>query len=208
MVLVAGKTQCEYIRANTKHANAHYFPIGVDTAFFTPASGYKPYRLIHVGNNRRDFSTLITATDIVYQKFPQLELVLIGASASKNIIPERPYVRVDGYLDETEYLQILQSSNFALLSLEDGGSSNSLLETCACGLPLVATRLPNISDYLDDSFSLCFEKEDASALASAALRLLTEENLRNEMALAARKHAESYDWERIRASFEEILQEL
>lgn len=205
LVLVAGKSQLAYIKEKASKANAHYFPIGVDTDFFTPGSEYDPMRLVHVGNNRRDFQTLIAAMDMVYQEYPQLKLELIGASSSRNEIPERPYLKIYNQLDDEAYLKILQSSNFAILSLEDGGSSNSLLETSACGLPLIATRLPNISDYYDDEFCRYFERGDSVVLAALCIDLMLSAEKRKHMAVAARTHSKKYDWFKINIKFQEFL---
>lgn len=205
LVLVAGKSQLAYIKEKASKANAHYFPIGVDTDFFTPGSEYDPMRLVHVGNNRRDFQTLIAAMDMVYQEYPQLKLELIGASSSRNEIPERPYLKIYNQLDDEAYLKILQSSNFAILSLEDGGSSNSLLETSACGLPTVCTDLPNIRDYFNYNFGFSYPRKDAVKLSEACFSLIKNPALRPEIVESARSHSLIFDWKRIRDKFDDIL---
>jgi glycosyltransferase involved in cell wall biosynthesis len=208
LILVAGRAQLTYLQNHTKKINAHYFPIGVDTDFFKPGKTYDPYRIVHVGNNRRDFTTLIKGMDIVYHEFPQIKLDLIGASNSRDSIPERPYSRIYDHLNDEDYRKILQSSNFAVLSLEDGGSSNSLLETSACGLPLVATNLPNISNYIDDKFSIIFNHGESKNLASNCIKLLNSPQLRNNMSFNARSHSLLFDWKNLRANFNNLLNSL
>lgn len=208
LVLVAGRSQLAYIQEVAPKIKVCYFPIGVDTVFFKPGETYNPIRLVHVGNNRRDFQTLIAAMDVVYRDFPQLVLELIGASANKQQIPTRPYLRLHDQLDDQQYLKVLQSCNFAILSLEDGGSSNSLLETSACGLPLIATRLPNVRDYLDTSYSLCFEKGDSINLTALCLDLILNTEKRKQMSKAARTHAEKYDWSVIKNTFQELIPQI
>ncbi len=208
LVLVAGRSQLAWFNQHAPKVNARYFPIGVDTDFFKPGETYDPMRVVHVGSNRRDFETLFTATDIVYEQFPRLKLDLIGASSRKKDIPERPYLNLYDQLSDEEYLKILQSANFAILSLEDGGSSNSLLETSACKLPLIATELPNINDYLEKDFCLCFTKGDSKTLADHCTNLIVNTEKRDEMASAARIHSNFFDWLKIKNNFREILAQL
>ncbi len=208
LVLVAGNSQLDWFNQNAPKVNAVYFPIGVDTDFFTPGETYNPMRVVHVGSNRRDFGTLFAAMDIVCEQFPKLELDLIGASTRKKEIPERSYVNFYDQLSDEEYLKFLQSANFAILSLEDGGSSNSLLETSSCGLPLIITSIPNACDYYDDSFSLQFQKGDTQTLFRSCVTLLGQPSLRDSMAINARQKALEYDWLKIRAKFEDLITKL
>lgn len=201
LVLVAGKAQLEYLAEHAPKAKLHYFPIGVDTEFFTPGDQFDPYRIVHVGNNRRDFGTLIKGMDQVYQKFPQLHIDLVGASSNKSEIPKRPYLVIHDELRDSAYRDILQKSNFAVLSLADGGSSNSVQETSACGLPLIVTDLPNIRDYICDSFAMIYSIGDHHLLAELTLHLLYNVNIRNQMAKAARSHIREYSWEALKDHF-------
>lgn len=208
LVLVAGQAQLEYILDHAPRSKVKYFPIGVDTEFFKPSSDYEPFRLVHVGHNRRDFTTLITALDMVYKENPNLRVDLLGASTSKTLIPLRPYLTLHGQLEDEAFQKVIRSCNFAILSLEDGGSSNSLLETCSCGLPVVVTKLHNIRDYMDESFTLSFKKGDATALKNHCMYLLENHELRQSMSVAAREHAMKYDWNVLKPRFLQLLHSL
>lgn len=205
LVLVAGKAQLGWFKENAPKVNAVYFPIGVDTDFFTPGEQYKPTRIVHAGSNRRDFETLIGAMDIVYEKVPDLELVLVGASSRDSEIPERDYLTRCGELSDEEYRAVLQSSNFGVLSLEDGGSSNSLLEYMACGLPSVVTSLENINNYVDDSCCLSYPKDDFEELAKKCVILLENNELRNSLSRNAKSQALTYDWKGLINRFKQLI---
>ena len=205
LVLVAGKSQLNWFKEHASSVNAVHFPIGVDTEFFVPSDSFDPMRVVHVGSNRRDFKTLIRAMDIVFDQFAQLKLDLIGAQSRSNEIPERCYITIHPQLSDEEYLKVLQSANFSILSLEDGGSSNSLLETSSCGLPLIVTALQNVRDYYNESFSMQFEHNDHSALAENCNKLLRQPSLRQSMAFSARQNALKYDWHALLKEFKILI---
>jgi len=161
--------------------------------------------LVHVGNNRRDFETLIKGLDIVYIKYPDLQVDLIGVSTVKERIPERPYLKIHNFLGDLDYRRILQSCNFALLSLEDGGSSNSLLELCSCGLPIIHTSMPNVEDYIKTHFSETFAKGDSDRLAELCIYFLKNPEIRKTYSSAARDNALMFDWKLLKKKFIELI---
>lgn len=205
IVLVAGQGQCAWFEQNAPRVNVAYFPIGVDTEFFSPGAQFYPNRIVHVGSNRRDFDTLIAAMDLIYERVPDLDLVLVGANTRIKEIPARPYLTNCGQLGDEEYRAILQSSNFGVLSLEDGGSSNSLLELLACGLPVVVTKLPNLSDYASDESCLFYEKSNVPELAAHCLDLISNLAKRQKMTIEAVSQAKKYDWRILREGFYDLF---
>lgn len=208
LVLAAGYDQVNFISEQISETRVAFFPIGVDTDFFKPGQRYQQFRLVHIGLNRRDFGTLVKALDLVYEEYPQIQVDLIGAFKAKESIPPRPYLHIHEFIDDEEFLSIMQQANFSLLALEDGGSSNSLLETSACGLPVVATKLPNVSDYLDVSYALLFEKGDCVTMSRQIKQLLSNTMQRDQMAAAARLHAAQYSWSALKNKFVSLLNHL
>jgi len=66
-----------------------------------------------------------------------------------------------------------------------------LVEAAACGLPVVATATEGASEVVADGVTGRLTGiGDAAALADAALRILADEGLRDEMGRAARRLAE------------------
>jgi glycosyltransferase involved in cell wall biosynthesis len=72
-----------------------------------------------------------------------------------------------------------------------------IIEAMAAGLPVVATVSGGITEIVKNGETgLLVERGDASALAEAILRFLSDEDLRNSMAKASRKRAvELFSWE-------------
>jgi glycosyltransferase involved in cell wall biosynthesis len=79
--------------------------------------------------------------------------------------------------------------------------SVKLLELMAAGLPIVAGRVGQVAEYLDDGRSgLLVPPGDPAALAQAALRLLNDDDgaLRERLGKAARERAiRDFSWDRL-----------
>jgi phosphatidylinositol alpha-mannosyltransferase len=72
-------------------------------------------------------------------------------------------------------------------------ANNALLEQMACGLPVVATDVGAVREYLGDEAGLLFPPGDAGALAAGVLRLLEDGPARRRMGIAARARALGFD---------------
>jgi glycosyltransferase involved in cell wall biosynthesis len=83
------------------------------------------------------------------------------------------------------------------------GHPQVLLQAAACGLPCVA-RNSYKPDYVINEVSglLVSTEED---LGEALSYLMQQCDLRNRMSVAAAKHAEQFDWNRITGQWEEIM---
>jgi len=85
-----------------------------------------------------------------------------------------------------------------------------IVEAMATGVPIVATRGGGTPELVvDGETGLLVERGDASALAEAILRLLSDEKLRKSMGRAARKRAvELFSWDQIVKNLLYLYQEI
>jgi glycosyltransferase involved in cell wall biosynthesis len=76
------------------------------------------------------------------------------------------------------------------------GMPNVVLEAMACGLPVIATRIPGNEELVSAGVTgELVPPEDSSAMKGALERLLPDAQLRQNMGSAARKRVEEkYDW--------------
>ena len=86
----------------------------------------------------------------------------------------------------------------------------SLIEAMACELPVVATRIGGMTELLAGSNAgLLVEPGDAPALAEAALRLLTDNDLRQAMGQAGQRWVlERFSWEQVAAGLRDQCRHL
>jgi glycosyltransferase involved in cell wall biosynthesis len=201
LLLVAGKEQLEFLKQNLKKPKIVYFPMGVDTTFFVPSTQFDKYQVVFSGANRRDFETAVKAFDIVHSQFPQTRVRFIGCSNIRETIPQRDYIIIHDYLSDMEMLEVYRKSHLQALTLLDGGSSNSLLEGYACGIPVICTLLPNISDYLIDRDELKVTPDDHVELSNKIINIFSNDELRNDLAQQCRKKAEEFNWQRLKEKF-------
>src|SRR5438309_7724111 len=128
----------------------------------------------------------------------EVERIVSEAGRSEQVIfaSQVEHEKVPALLDACD---ILLSPH---VPLEDGseffGSPTKLFEYMAMGKAIVASRLGQIADVLDDEeTALLVEPGDARQLADAILRLSNSRELRERLGAAARRAAiERHAWKR------------
>jgi len=85
----------------------------------------------------------------------------------------------------------------------------SVLEACAMGIPVVATKVGGIGDLLvDGETALLVPSDDDEAMVKAIGRLLNEPGLAARLSANGRRLAESCSWKQVRGCWEELFSEL
>ncbi len=153
---------------------------GADTERFvpgTPAPGFELVSLRHWEPNYR-IATILQALALFRHQRPQagVQLHLLGggpdeallrAEAARLGIAER--VHFTGRVGDEAMVATLQRCRASISVPDSDATSVSVLESMACGLPVLASDLPANRQWLDATALL--PAGDAAALAAALLRL-------------------------------------
>jgi glycosyltransferase involved in cell wall biosynthesis len=83
-----------------------------------------------------------------------------------------------------------------------------VLEALASGVPVVVSQGEPFSEYLDDGCASFVDPTSVAAIASALERLLDSDRLCAERAVAGRKRAQQFSWERVAVEHEGLYGEL
>lgn len=161
---------------------------------------------------------LIQALPLIVARCPRARLVLVGDGEDRpklealarqlgvaggiHFVGSVPPARVPDYLSLGDV--------FVRPSLSEG-LGTAFLEALACGVPIVASRIGGITDFLEEGVTgLSCDPQDPASIATATLRLLEDEELRRRLGTAGRRlAAERYRWsavaDRVAALYDELL---
>ena len=200
-VVLLGRCQTDYFTPHVARSRIHVIPHGVDTDFFLPPAatdtappGPSDDRLVlTVGGHTRDHATLGQAVASIVDQNPGVRFVAVSANLGNKgskLAGER-IEHVTGISDE-QLRTLYQQAAVSVFAFQYAVANNAVLESLACGTPVVATDIGAVGDYLSPDAGRLVPPGDAAALAAAVLEIL-EEPSPDRISAAARTNAERFD---------------
>jgi glycosyltransferase involved in cell wall biosynthesis len=140
-------------------------------------------------SRRKGFSLLVEALHRCAAKIPDLFLLSLGSHAPRVEIPV-PWLHL-GPVDNDRFVSMVYNSAnlFTICSAQDN-LPNTVLESLACGVPVVGVEVGGIPDMVRPGVTgLTVPQADGDALASAIGRVLNDPALGQRMGAACRRVA-------------------
>ena len=135
----------------------------------------------------KDHITFVNTAEILASKLPNCKFVLIGKGELEQEIKD--YVAQKGLTGRFAFLgfrkdvpELFPEFDLFLFTSKLEPTGGVLLEANACKVPVVATRAGGIPEVIvENKTGLLCEKENASDFAEAAIKILSNPSLRNEL---------------------------
>ncbi|NOT49402.1 MAG: glycosyltransferase family 4 protein [Acidobacteria bacterium] len=146
--------------------------------------------------------------------FPRATLTMAGVDKGledriKRMVKEAGLsdaIRFPGFLGPAEKACEFAAADIYLNTNRIDNMPVSVVEACAYGLPVVATRvggLPYLIRHGENGFLV--PNEDVAAMTEAVKELIENPDLTRSISLAARRLAERSAWKRVRDNWEELF---
>lgn len=175
-------------------------PIDLKTEFSISLNTLK---IIAVGrlSYQKAMEVLIrAAAELVRQGLHNLLVMIVGEGDERSKLEMlvkslslKDYVKFLGIRHDV--LRLMQASDIFVIPSRYEGLSIAMIEAMACGLPIVASDAPGLRNYIEHGHNgLLFPVEDYKSMAKHILQLAQDSNLRDQLAIGARKSFEKeYD---------------
>ena len=165
--------------------NGNYDPVPnvVDTTLFTIKNNsfneFIVTHISHMGNDHKNVEGIIKVLSKVQHQIPNLKFNLIGENSNKyrslieklnlkniQIIDQIPYNKVPQYLKNSSVFVLF--SNYENLPCV-------ILESFACGVPVISTNVGGIHEYFPRNFGYLIEPKDKTSLENSILKIYNNE---------------------------------
>jgi glycosyltransferase involved in cell wall biosynthesis len=193
---------------------------GVDSTLFSPdgpsvraelgANGpvvFCASRLVPIKN----VALFVDAIAAVHRARPDVRAVVAGDGPLESVLRQRAValgvgdvIRFAGHVDQRELPQWYRAADVFVLSSDFDNSPNVVLEAMATGLPVVATDVGGVADYLEaPQGGALVPKGDAASMAAEILALVGNGSRRRDAGAFNRLQATTrFSW---RTSAEQLL---
>lgn len=156
--------------------------------------------------------TVVDAFAQAFEEEPRLRLILLGQGSLAGRIQQRLHQRqlhevvyLGGQVNQDDLPRFYQAADLYVSASHSDGSSVSLMEALASGLPVLVSDIPGNREWVTPGEAgWLFPVEDAHALAQGILRAVREPETLKDMRIRARRLAEERaDW---RKNFPKLLE--
>lgn len=182
-----------------------------------PYKGIREKRVVGVGRltKEKNFKLLIDAFAIVYREYTDYCLEIYGDGGERAVLDSyvrelglENVIRLPGYTREVR--EIVKRSTVFVLSSDNEGMPNALIEAMALGVPCISTDCGGGgAKFLikNGENGIIVPTKDVNGLASAIINLLSNESKASLLGKKARKIVEALDSQKIFGKWEQTIEE-
>ena len=152
-----------------------------------------------------DNATALRAFQTVLAQFPAARLTIAGSGPEESRLKElasalgvAPAVQFAGKLDRDAMAALYRSADLMLNPSLADNMPNSVLESLACGVPVVSTHVGGVPYMVQDGVTaLLVPPADPTAMAAACLKILENNALWQRLSDAGLAEVQRYTWARV-----------
>jgi len=206
--VVSDSTKADLIARGVPGERIRVVLSGVDTATLHPdpkVPRATPPRFLYLGRLKRykGVETAIRALAIARRSRPELALDIAGQGDDRDRLEriaaelgQGDVVRFHGPVSEAEKLRLMRTATANLFPSRKEGWGMTNVEAAACGTPSIAADSPGLRDSVrQGETGYLVPLGDPAALAEKMLLLANDPALVERLGSAARRFAETLNWE-------------
>ena len=210
-VLLMSESQRPFVARDVPPARIRTILHGVVAGYFTPPANRAPrgkFRMFMLGDTERDhaFAAQIAA------KLPadRFEWRIRTGSPDKSFYAGIPCVNLLPRLTDAEMLAEYQQADVLAMPMLDSAANNVILESMACGTPVLTNRVGGVPEYVDPACNFVLSNDrNVEEWVEKLLELERNRDVAEAMRPATRAWAEKFDWkliaEEYRAMYRDVL---
>lgn len=204
---ISESTREDLVRRGVAREKIAVSVCGLDHERYRPGAEKTPHpSVLYVGRLRRykGVDALLDGFVRVRARLPEARLTVLGDGPHRASLERHAKalglgdsVVFTGFVSSAEKVRQLQSSWVSALPSPKEGWGLTVVESNACGTPVVASRSPGLVDSVRDGESgLLVPHGDAVALADAILAVLSDSELRQRLGRGGFTWAQRFTWDR------------
>lgn len=174
---------------------------GVNPQIFYPANIKKNnHSLVFVGSliATKGVDELFSAFLISQKQYPDLTLDILGEGPMKRVLADKinahnlhAKIKLHGSVALTQVAEFIRNANALVLPSYREGVPNVLLESFACGTPIIATKVGGIPEVVNEYVGILVDEKNSEQLADAIKQALKKDWCSEKIL----SHAAQFNWQ-------------
>lgn len=186
-------------------------PLGLDSAYFRPENARRRdadavLRGVLVGRTERDHEFLAA----VLRTLPPgvLEMSLCTDPEYHRTYRGIDGVRILDRLSDDDLVRLYQSADLMVMPMLDCTANDAMLESMACGTPVMTNRVGGVSEYVDPVCNVVLDGKNVDEWVERIVDLSKNRARLAALRPAVRAWAEQFSWDRIAEQYRELYRDV
>jgi len=163
-------------------------------------------RLIIVGEHMRDWEASHRIIDECNARNLPVQFDAVLPQALWPVFTGCANTRLRTGLPEEELIRLYQDADALLVPVVDATANNTVLESLACGTPVISNSVGGIPDYVDDTCGWLFGKGEVLGIVKLIEQLCNKPEIAWSLRESARRKSIEFSWDRIAEQMVTIYQ--
>jgi len=208
-IIALGSKQKEFLINKLKHNRVKLIHHGIDTNYFTPKNNFIKSNIkrsiLFVGQHLRDFEMFNNVINIFKNENIDINVNVVIQPAYLRFLKNKDYLKIYSNISEDKLKVLYQNAICLFLPFKDVTACNAILESLACGTPIITNNVGDNSDYLDSSCAIFAENKESFVDSIQSLIMNSD---KKNMRVAARNKSLKFDWENISRKVKKFYEEV
>jgi len=177
-----------------------WVPHGIDTDRFRPGNrtpGDHRIRLLFVGGHMRDWNVIHRVIDEAHYFDLPVDFHVVTRDHFLSHFTGCSNVTYHSGISEAALIELYQESDALLVPLINATANNAVLESLACGTPVISTLVGGIPDYVTNKCGWLFPKGEVDPIMSLIRQLSVNKAVTESRRSEARLQALRFDWREV-----------
>lgn len=197
-ITLMSRSQAPYLlEAGVPEDRLHVFLHGVDIQWYCPApradnSDERPLKAILIGSTERDHEFMAD----VMRKIPENIMHLEVCTPAEQQVHYRGVhgVTIMPFLRDADLLAWYRQADLLVMPMVDCTANNAVLESMACGTPVMVNRVGGIPEYVDTSCNMVMDDKNIAEWVDRIVGLAENRAYLESLRPQVRSWAETFDW--------------
>lgn len=198
--VVVSRCQLKDFRCWLGQDKVVYVPHGIDTRRFCPgarAPRRRQVRLIIVGEHMRDWEASHRIIDECNARKLPVQFDAVLGQALWPVFTGCANTRLHTKISEGELINLYRQADALLVPVIDSTANNTVLESLACGTPVISNSVGGIPDYVDDTCGWLFGRGEVLGIVQLIDQLCNNPEMARARRESARRKSLDFSWDRI-----------
>lgn len=208
-IITLSTDSVKQIKFDTGNPNVFFVPHGIDTQIFKPNDDKfemknSAFKILTVGRHGRDWETYIEVVNKIKEISPEISFTAVVPEKISKKLKQKTDIETISSISESMLIELYRDTNLVYIPLTYATANNSILESLACGTPVISTNTGGIPDYVDKECGWLVPRYDVRETTELIMGLSRDQNVIRIASEAARNHSLQFDWLNVADQIHEI----